>query len=143
MRKQTSENLPDCISRRVVIQFILGFVLILVAIGTSVFFRDIRNLSVLILSACFFFIGINTLLQFNKGNIVAVPAYCLSVRQDSLLTKNCSVIFRVETEDIETADSTLTIYTAKKGCPYVENMSYVLYIAKSNPHNVLAHECAG
>lgn len=139
----TNKTLPEALFRYVLINALLGAGLLILAVGAAIFFKDPKDLVALVLPLYFWFICYHTVRQYRSGTIIAVPAYCLSVQKNSIMTKNCAVMFKIEAEDLQLEGDTLTIYAARKGCPYVENMAYVLYISKANPHSVLAHELAG
>ena len=135
MRKFLSfKDMPSCLMRKALLHFLLAGIIAILAIGFTVATKEIENLIVLFISLYFVVNGLNICVQWNKGNILEIPAYCASIQEAKVIQSNLTVIFT--TKDPE--EPTLTFDVAKKACNYVIGMSYVLYVSKTNKTSIIA-----
>lgn len=127
-------NLPEPLLKKVSMYALIAVAVILVSIAFSVAEHDPRYLTIMVVSLYFMFLAVSTVYRWNAGKIREIAAYCASVTVSPVLKSNCTVLFTLD----DPKQPTLTISVPVKGCPYISNISYVLYIDEGNTGQVLA-----
>lgn len=134
--KLSLQNIPTPLFHRAGIYLVIAIGILLVAIAFSIAEHDPKCLLIALATVYFSFLGLSIIVRWNTGKIKELAAYCSSVTISPIVKSNCTVIFTLEDDDA--AASSLTISIPAKGCPYVQNIAYVLYIDAGNPSQILA-----
>jgi hypothetical protein len=119
------------------VYLLLGVVFLLVSLAFTFATGNVSNLALLFAVALVWFRAWMMVHDWKAGNILEVPAYCVSVQPASSLpmSKNVSVLFTVDGME----EPTLNITVSGKGCKYISGVSYVLYLTKYDKSQVLAY----